>query len=133
MAVISNDTAMQLSYIRCGGIQMSINIHFTATREIFVVKTGKTTVQELKIAVWQTPTSDTMKIMNSADPVRAYADWLAGSGDYEVEPVYALGDLDQTTPTGHRRVHYGRQAAAEFLRNVRELTRDGFTVVASAW
>jgi hypothetical protein len=46
---------------------MSTNIHFIATREVQVVKTGVITIQEIKFDEWQTPTSVTRQIMECAE------------------------------------------------------------------
>ena len=113
---------------------MSMNIHFYGIRDVQVVKTGKIEQQTHQISVWQTPTVDTRTIINDPDPVRAYARWAAERTGEEKEPIYAKDDIFcEGEPVGYDAINLGRMHAADFLKIVRMLRRDGYEIVAEAW
>jgi len=112
---------------------MSMNIHFQGTREILVLATGLKEKQVLGIPVWQTPTDITYNIVESDNPVKAYAKWAAGQTGEETEPVYAEDDIwNEGEPIGTRTYNLGRLHAAEFLRTVRMMVRQGYIIQAFA-
>lgn len=113
---------------------MSTNIHFYGVRDVQVIKTGRIEQQTHQISVWQTPTVDTRKIMAANDPVKAYARWAADCTGDQQEPIYAEDDIfSEGEPVGHETVNPGRMHAADFLKIVRMLRRDGYEIVAEAW
>ena len=114
---------------------MSTNIHFLASREITVNRTGKTDTQTRHLQVWQSNSEETRKIMQSTDPVQGYVDWVIRRFDQdEQEPVYAEDDVfGQRDPVRFETYNPGRQHAAEFLRTVEELRADGWDIKAEAW
>ena len=113
---------------------MSMNIHFYGVRDVQVIKTGRIEQQTHQISVWQTPTKDTYEILDQPDPVRAYARWAADRTGEEKEPIYAEDDIfGEGEPIGYDAINPGRMHAADFLKIVRMLRRDGYEIVAEAW
>ena len=113
---------------------MSTNIHFYGIRDVQVIKTGRIEQQTHQINVWQTPSADTRTIINDPDPVKAYARWAADRTGEEQEPLYAKDDIFcEDEPIGYDTINPGRWHAADFLKIVRMLRRDGYEIVAEAW
>lgn len=114
---------------------MSTNIHFIATREIRVVKTGMITTQEIKFNEWQTPTRVTWEIMGSADRVQAYKDWILRECSRDEEfPVYAEDDIfGEGEPVGKEIYNAGKEHLAQFEEWLKMCDEEGYTVVAEAW
>lgn len=114
---------------------MSTNIYFVAEREVIVKCTGNTEIQKQYIGVWQTPTSDTYKIMNSPDPKMAYVEWVLSEFDEdEEEPIYAEGvTFCEGEPIGFTKFNSGKEHAAKFLRTCEELEAEGWEIRAEAW
>ena len=114
---------------------MSTNIHFIATREVQVIKTGKINTQEIKFNEWQTPSDVTRKIMASADPVQAYKDWILTECSIDVETdVFAEDDIFQERdPIGKEVFNAGKEHVAEFEQWLNMCSEEGFEVRAEAW
>lgn len=113
---------------------MSTNIHFYGIRDVQVIKTGRIEQQTRQIDVWQTSSADTRAIMAQPDPVRAYARWAADRTGEVQEPKYAEDDIFcEGEPIGYETFNPGRMHAADFLKIVRMLRRDGYEIVAEAW
>ena len=114
---------------------MSTNIHFIATREIIVKRTGKADVQTQNLHVWQTSSPDTHKIINSADPKLAYIEWVLAEFDRdEQEPVFAEDDVfSERDPVGFTTFNAGKKHVAEFLQIIEQLEADGWEIRAEAW
>ena len=113
---------------------MSTNIHFLATRDIIVVKTGKQDKQEIYFdRVWQTPTRVTLEIIKN-DPIQGYRDYILNecSEDREYE-IYAEDDIFCETPIGTETYNPGREHLEEFDAWVRECEESGYTIQAEAW
>jgi hypothetical protein len=114
---------------------MSTNIHFVATREIQVVKTGQIENQEDQYRyVWQTPTDVTRHIMAQADAIQAYRDWiLSVNEDYEVD-VYAEDDFfREKEPVGTETQNDGVYHLKEFDAWVESRREQGYEITAEAW
>ena len=114
---------------------MSTNIYFNATREVVVVKTGRTDSQCVSFGTWQTPCIVTAQIMSSKDPVQAYKDWiLAERFDELEEVVYADDDLFQERePIGKTFVNPGKEHLAMFVEWLHMCEEEGYTVEAEAF
>lgn len=114
---------------------MSTNIHFLGVREIQVVKTGKISTQEIHFDQRQTPTRVTWDIMESADKVQTYKDWVLRecSRDEEV-PVYAEDDVfGEGDPVGVEIYNAGKEHLEEFDAWLKMCEEEGFEVRAEAW
>jgi hypothetical protein len=114
---------------------MSINIHFIATREVIVVKTGKTTIQEINFNTWQTPTKVTWEIMGSADAIQAYKDYVLCEYTQDEEIlIYADDDIfGEGNPVGKNIYNSGKEHIAEFEDWLTICEEEGYTVVSAAW
>lgn len=114
---------------------MSTNIHFMAVREVMVVKTGVITTQEIKFYTWQTPTQVTREIMESADRIQAYKDWVLREWNRDEEvPVYAEDDIfGDGEPVGKEIFNAGKEHIARFEEWLKICDKEGYTVVAEAW
>ena len=114
---------------------MSINIHFEATRDIIVVKTGKQEVQDARFReVWQTPSKVTDKILKSADPFQAYRDWVMENQEDQQEPMYADDDVFHAGPIiGYETFNYGKEHLQDFDAWLKQMKEDGYEVVAEGW
>lgn len=116
---------------------MSTNIHIYAERDIFVLKTKRNDVQTIKFdSVWQTPTIDTRKIMDSPDRIQAYKDWVMSrscSVDHE-EPVYADDDyFQEKEPVGVEIINEGKDHIHDFEEWLQMCSEDGYNVYFDAW
>lgn len=115
---------------------MSINIHFIATREVQVIKTGKINTQEIKFNEWQTPSDVTRKIMASVDPFQAYKDWILTECSIDVETdVFDEDDIifQDRDPIGKEVFNAGKEHVAEFEQWLNMCSEEGFEVRAEAW
>lgn len=114
---------------------MSTNIHFSASREIKVIKTGKIETQTIYFDEWQTPTRVTREIMESANPMQAYKDWILRecSRDEEIL-IYADDDIwNEHEPIGKEIYNDGKDHVARFEEWLAMCETEGYTVVAEAW
>ena len=112
---------------------MSINIHFIATRDIQVIRSGHVGTQKICFNEWQTPSDVTRQIMASPDPIQAYKAWvLSICEDVEVD-VYDSGDVFSEQPIGKEIHNYGREHVAEFEEWLTMCERECYTVEAEAW
>lgn len=114
---------------------MSTNIHIRATREVVVVKTGRTDAQEISFPVWQTPTAVTMMIKASADPLEAYKNWILKECSQDEEfPVYADDDIfGEGEPVGKEIYNAGKEHVEQFEQWLEMCREEGYTVVVEAW
>lgn len=113
---------------------MSTNIHFSATREIMVVKTGKHDVQTIQYDVRQTPTDVTWAIKESADPVQAYREWVLANSREEAYEIYAYDDVFQERdPVGYETYNPGEIHIADFDAWVKMCDENGYTIQVDAW
>jgi hypothetical protein len=113
---------------------MSINIQFIATREIKVVKTGKTDVQEISFPTYQTPTEVTFQIKNTVNPVQAYKDWVMQESQDEVMDIYAEDDLfEECDPVGTRTFNPDRDHCERFDTWLKEVEQEGYEVNVQVW
>jgi hypothetical protein len=114
---------------------MSINIYFDATREVVVVKTGRTDTQSISFDTWQTPCIVTEQIMSSKDRVQAYKDWVLAERCDELEQeVYADDDLFQERlPIGTTFINPGKEHLEMFVEWLQMCEEEGYTVEASAF
>ena len=114
---------------------MSTNIHIVAQREIKVVKTGKTAVQEIHFPEWQTPTRITWEIMESADRIQAYKDWILRECSRDEEQlIYAEDDIwGEHEPIGKTIYNDGKDHIAQFEEWLAMCEEEGYTVVVEAW
>lgn len=112
---------------------MSTNIHFSATRDVVVVKTGKKSKQETSFNVWQTPTRVTLEIMKG-DPIQGYKDWVLSewSEDEELE-VFADDDVFCETPIGTKIYNAGKEHVEAFEEWLAMCEEEGYEVRAEAW
>lgn len=114
---------------------MSTNIHFSATREIIVVKTGKRDTQQISFNEWQTPSEVTRQIMASPDREQAYKDWILRecSEDQEMY-VFAEDDIFcERDPVGKEFFNPGKEHIAAFDEWLQMCEEEGYTVTAEAW
>jgi hypothetical protein len=113
---------------------MSINIHFTGTRDILVIKTGKQEVQDISFGlVLQTPSNITRKIMQSEDPFAAYRDWVLSEFTDETQEIYDDDDDWCEKPIGYKTVNYGVEHVEEFNAWLQQANEAGYKVVAECW
>jgi len=114
---------------------MSTNIHFLATREIQVIRTGQRETQEEHFkGVWQTPTPVTRQLMGSLDPIQAYRNWILEiNEDYEVA-IFAKDDVfREREPVGTETRNHGDDHCAEFDAWVESRREQGYEITAEAW
>lgn len=72
---------------------MSMNIEFVGYRDVMVLRTGKTEVQNNSFSTWQTPTAVSLAIMKAEDPFQAYRDWVLENSEDEIIEVFADDDV----------------------------------------
>lgn len=108
---------------------MSMNIFIEATRQVQVIKTGQITEQSIKWPAWQTPTSVTHDILNSADPADSYKAWvLTACEDYTVA-VFAEDDIwEDGEPIGTKVVSPSKEHVAEFDDWLKMCEAEGYEV-----
>ena len=104
---------------------MSMNILFEAVREVVVKKTGKIDIQTIEYEVWQTPTNDTYKIHDSANPVKAYCDWVL---QYDAKDEIVDVFDDEENLIGSKTVNFGKEHIDEFLEWVKSAESEGYEV-----
>ena len=112
-----------------------MNIHFVATREIQVIKTGQKETQEGQFkGVWQTPTPVTRQLMAQADPILAYRNWILEiNEDYQVD-IYAEDDIfREREPVGTETRNNGDDHCAEFDAWITSMIEQGYDITAEAW
>ena len=113
---------------------MSINIHFHATREVQVIKTGKINTQEISFNVWQTTSDVTCKIMASADPIQAYKDWILSVSNDRIVTIFSEADVFQDSePIGKEIFNAGKEHIEKFNEWLKMCAEEGFDVRAEAW
>lgn len=114
---------------------MSTNIHFSASREIQVIKTGKISTQTIDFREWQTPTRVTWEIMRSEDPIQAYKDWILRECSHdEEEDVFEEDDIfGEGEPIGKRIYNAGKEHIAEFEEWLKMCAEEGYVVATEAW
>lgn len=114
---------------------MSTNIHFEATRQVQVVKTGKIVEQKIHFNVWQSPTRVTMRIMDSPDPVQAYKTWiLEECSEDQFMPIYADDDIfGEREPIAKEVYNPGKEHVESFEEWIKVCEEEGYTVQAHAW
>ena len=115
---------------------MSTNIHFLATRDIIVVKTGQQDKQEIYFdPVWQTFTQVTRELMDSGDPIQGYKDYiLRECSRDEILDVYAEDDyFEERGPVGTRVYNAGKEHVAEFEAWLEMCEEEGYTVIPEPW
>lgn len=114
---------------------MSTNIHFLATRDIVVAKTGQHEVQEIHFdRVWQTPTRVTRELMDG-DPIQGYKDWILLECSHdEILNVYAEDDIfEEGEPVGTTIYNTGKEHVEAFEEWLAMCEKSGYTVTAEAW
>ena len=106
---------------------MSTNIHFFGEREVQVSKTGKITTQTTTRVTWD--------IMESADKVQTYKDWVLRECSRDEEfPVYAEDDVfSEGDPIGVEIYNAGKEHLAKFEEWLKMCEEEGFEVRAEAW
>ena len=111
---------------------MSMNIMIEGRRRVQVLtgkKTGKTSFQTVHWDCWQTPTTVTYKIKQSANPAQQYIDWVEQQGQQYYVAVYAADDIwGDGEPVGHKLVHDGQQHAQEFQEWICMCADEGYDV-----
>lgn len=114
---------------------MSTNIHFIATREVKVVKTGKISKQEIQFTELQTPTRVTWDIMESVNQTQTYKDWVLRECSRDEEfPIYAEDDVfGQGDPIGVEIYNAGKEHIEKFDEWLKMCEQEGFEVRAEAW
>lgn len=113
---------------------MSTNIHFRATRQVQVVKTGNIEEQAHYLDVWQTPSDVSRTIRASSNQVQAYFDWVLSISNDVEEPVYAEDDVFcESEPVGFETVNSGKAHIAELADEIQELEAAGFEIRVEAW
>lgn len=114
---------------------MSMNIQFFGVREVQVVKTGKISKQEIRFDQLQTPTRVTYEIMESADKVQTYKDWVLRECSVDEEfPLYAEDDVfGEKDPIGVEIYNAGKEHISKFDAWVKMCEEEGFEVQAEVW
>ena len=120
---------------------MSMNIRISAERDISYSRRVGDTVftcldtQSVRFEVYQTPTSVSYEIVNSADPAEAYAAWVLKerSRDEEV-PVYGEDDVfGDEDPVGYRTYNAGEDHVRDFRTWRADMELQGYTVKFEVW
>lgn len=114
---------------------MSLNIHFSATREILVFKSGglqtQTTIYD---GTWQTPTTVSKSIISSEHPIQAYKDWVKSIGSDEVVPVYQESDFfNEGEPVGFEVINSAEEHIKEFEEWLEEMNKGCWEVKVEMW
>ena len=114
---------------------MSTNIHWEATREIQVIKTGRISKQTINFNELQTPTRVTWEIMESADPVQTYKDWVLRECSVDEEfPIFAEDDVfGEKDPVGVEIYNAGKEHIEKFDAWLKMCEEEGFEVRPVAW
>jgi hypothetical protein len=104
-----------------------------AERDIIVKRTGKHEVQQVELfdCLPEPSNTELNSILESADPVKAYIDWLfkdAEGAEYE-EPIYADDDIWQERPPIGTRTVNARKEHAEMVKSkVDSYIKEGWDV-----
>lgn len=113
---------------------MSMNVYIFGEREIFFKlpngETG-TDVQHSKVDVQQTPTNTTNDILNSADALEAYREFIKDKiGKYAYqEPIYAADDIFGECPAiGFKVCDPYVDHLKEFDETIDNLVKKGYTI-----
>ena len=115
---------------------MSMNVHIIGTRKIKVIKTRKTETQRIYFYEWQTPTNDSYRILNSADPIQSYRNWvLERAPDMEErEPEYAPDDwLCERDPIGETISNAALEHIQELDEWIAESEAEGYKISVEVW
>ena len=114
---------------------MSMNVYITASRKITFKKNGQRsdgiqTVQTVNFDAWQTPTNVTYEIVKSADPRKAYINWILAKRSQDEEVlIYAEDDIfEEQTPVGKKTYNPGKEHVEKFLEWIREVEEEGYTI-----
>ena len=113
---------------------MSMNVYISAERQVaFKKKNGKRgTDKQIEVfTALQTPTRVTYEIVNSADPVQAYVDWVLRECSFDEEfKVYAEDDIfGEGEPVSVEIYNSGKEHVELFREWVERVEEDGFKVV----
>ena len=116
---------------------MSTNIHIVGKRTITFFKGDGTLGNEVQtqyLDVWQTPTKVTYAIMNTADRIQAYKDWVVSQSHDVQEKVYANDDLFcEGDPIGFLITNEGRVHIARLEDEIAKFVEDGFRIEVESW
>ena len=114
---------------------MSTNIHWTAIREIKVIKTNRKSTQEIHFNELQTPTRVTWEIMASKDPAQTYKDWVLRECSVDEEfPIFAEDDVfGEKDPVGVEIYNAGKEHIEKFDAWLKMCEEEGFEVRPVAW
>lgn len=108
---------------------MSMNICITGSREVVVVKTGKTETQTTNFNCWQTPTKVTRNILKSEDKVQAYKDWVRSIDRTDTVEVFADDDFFcKNGPISTKVVDLGAEHIGDFERWIEWCEGSGYTI-----
>lgn len=114
---------------------MSLNIHFLATRDVVVLKSGKIEKQITNYdGAWQTPTSVSRDIVASKDPIQSYKDWVRSIGSDDVFPVYQETDFfHEREPIGVEIINTAEEHIKEFEEWLAEMSQGCWNVEVEMW
>lgn len=113
---------------------MSTNIHFLASREIYIPFLNKTEVQEIYFEqVWQTSTKETMMIQSSDNPIQAYTDWILTKNLTDEINVYEEDDYFCDNPIGTKIHNYSEEHIEEFNKWLFWCKENGYSVTVECW
>lgn len=120
---------------------MSINLHLYAEREVYSKQGKYLGIQREKFDLWQTPTKDTYKIIESSDVLESYKQWLVSWCNLDTEGVYInsdkvetyLKELDGQPYDYYVYTHYGLIHFKDLLDWKEEKESVGFTLKFEIW
>lgn len=111
---------------------MSMNVYIHGVREItYKNGAGKKCHdrQSIKFDAVQTPTRVTYHIVEQADPVGAYIEYVATLSNPTQEPIYAEDDIwEEGEPIGHQTYDWAQEHIEEFNKWLDTVRKDGYTV-----
>ena len=110
---------------------MGMNVYIRASREIRVVKTGKTTLQAISFNAWQTPTAVTYDIVYGSNPIEAYKNFIrAESVNMDIdESLFDEDDiLEEREPIGKRIYNPALHHIELFDEWLNMCSEEGYTV-----
>ena len=115
---------------------MSMNIHISAEREIFIPKINKTDKQVVFFDCWQTPTAVSYEIEQCDNQIQAYKDWVISKSkneDYEY-PVFADDDYFlERGPIGTKICNDGKDHIESLDQWINDLEKDGYVISVEVW
>jgi hypothetical protein len=115
-------------------IFMSINVHFLASREIYIPSVKKTEVQEIYFEqAWQTSTKETMTIKSSDNPIQAYTDWVLARNLTETINIYEEDDYFCDNPIGTKIHNYSEEHIEVFENWLSLCKENGYSVIIECW